>query len=464
MSINYLSSIDDKKIVLTNFLRRKMSSTKYIPISLSQKRFWNLDQIIKGNPVCNLVNAYHIAGYLNLEALEECFHEIIKRHETLRTTFDVIEENLMQIIFEDYDFKLLVTDLENLTSEEKNIEVMRIIEKESSFCFNLIYGPLFRVNVIKLSQEEYVLLTNVHHISSDGWSISVLRKELSVLYKNFILRTLEALPSLKTSYTEYSLWQNKLMNSAKGKAELSFWTKRLKNIVPLTDHFVDMPRNKETKHIGKRLHLQLSDELYSTLKLFSIDKNCTLFLTMLSILKVLLYLESNTTDIIIGIPIYNRSYVEAENLIGCFSDFLLIRTIFDENITFLDLLNIVRNEYLQSVSNADLPIEYLANKLQFKSDHRHISMFQVDFNMLNFDTIELELHNLSVSRIEFDRHTIIFDLIFYALETGNNLNITLNYNIDLFKAETIKKILYGYEILAKKIMASPSLKLVELSI
>ncbi|OYD97754.1 non-ribosomal peptide synthetase [Nostoc sp. 'Peltigera membranacea cyanobiont' 210A] len=455
------------------------------PTSFAQQRLWFLDQLAPGIPFYNVSTALHLTGSLNFSALKQTFNEIVRRHETLRTRFVMVEQQLVQAIPAEscanapsLTIPLPLIDLRNFDSPERDTRVQQIVTQEAQHPFNLTTGPLLRVKLLQLDEAEYLLLLNLHHIVADGWSIGVLIKELGVLYKalagdkrclttSYSVSTL--LPELPIQYADFAQWQREWLQgvAANGtsplQSQLVYWQKQL-NGISVLNLPTDRLRPAVPSYRGAKQFLELPHTLTQALEALSSQEGVTLFMTMLAAFQTLLYRYTQQEDIAVGSPIANRNRSELEGLIGFFVNSLVLRTDFSGNLTFRELLNRVREVTLGAYSHQDLPFEKLVEELHPERDLSYHPFFQVVFSLQNTPIETLELPGLTLSLFEFDSKTAKLDLEFHLWQDLESLKGQMVYSTDLFDDKTITRMLGHFQTLLESIVANPEQRISDLSL
>ncbi|MDZ7955197.1 amino acid adenylation domain-containing protein [Nostoc sp. DedQUE09] len=468
----YSSLTDDEEL---NFSEE--AEVFVFPTSFAQQRLWFLDQLAPGNPFYNVSTALHLTGSLNFTALKQTFNEIVRRHETLRTRFVMVQQPV-QAIAPSLTIPLPLIDLRNFDSPERNTRVQQIVTQEAQHPFNLTTGPLLRVKLLQLDEAEYLLLLNLHHIVADGWSIGVLIKELGVLYKalaedkrclttSYSVSTL--LPELPIQYADFAQWQREWLQkvTANGtsplQSQLVYWQKQL-NRISVLNLPTDRLRPAVPSYRGAKQFLELPHSLTQALEALSYQEGVTLFMTMLAAFQTLLYRYTQQEDIAVGSPIANRNRSELEGLIGFFVNSLVLRTDFSGNPTFRELLNRVREVTLGAYAHQDLPFEKLVEELHPERDLSHHPLFQVVFSLQNTPIEALDLPGLKLSLFEFDSKTAKFDLEFHVWQDLETLKGQVVYSTDLFDQSTITRMLGHFQTLLESIVANPEQQISDLSL
>ena len=445
-----------------------------LPLSFAQQRLWFLDQLEPGSPVYNVPAAIRLKGPLNVSALERALGEVLRRHEALRTTFSNVKGKPVQVISPAPPPApaLSVVDLRGLPETERGARVLSLATKEARQTFDLARSPLLRSTLMRLSEEDHVLLLVTHHIACDGWSIGVLFRELATLYTAFT--TGEAIPiaPLPIQYADFARWQRQWLQGEVLEEQLSYWKQRLAGAPAVLELPTDRSRPAVQTFKGARQSIVLPKGLSESLKALSQREGVTLFMTLLAAFKTLLYRYTGQEDIVVGSPMAGRNRAEIERLIGFFVNNLVLRTNLSGEPTFRELLRRVREVALGAYAHQDVPFEKLVEELQPERDLGRSPLFQVSFNLLNYVDERLEIPGLSISPLKVDNGTTKFDLTLFMVEGAEGLRGWLEYNeglsgwveyrTDLFEAATITRMLGHLETLLEGIIADPDQRLSEL--
>src|SRR5215217_18556 len=430
-------------------LRRTQSGPARL--SFSQQRLWFLDQLEPESPLYNIHVAVNVSGSLNVHVLHQSIGEILRRHEVLRTTFAVIDGRPVQVIDRTTTFKMPVSDMQGRDVSQLSTWA----EEEARRAFNLTKGPLLRAKLLRLGENEHVLLLTMHHIVSDGWSMGVFVRELAALYEAYMAGRPSPLQELPIQYTDFAAWQRDWLQNEKLEEQLSYWKAQLADAPPLLELPTDRPRPPVQTHKGAHKDLTLSETLTRSLKDLTRREGVTLFMTLLAAFSTLLYRYSGQCDILVGTPIANRNRAETESLIGFFINTLILRTRFSEQMTFRALLGQVRETALEAYAHQDLPFEKLVEELQPERTLSHSPLFQVMFHLQNAVTESLSLSGLSMSPLEVETQTAKYDLLLTMAETEEGLAGRLNYNTDLFDAGTVTRMAKHFERLLEAAVSDP---------
>lgn len=439
-----------------------MSDEVYVfPLSSAQQRLWFLDRIAPGNPFYNIPLAIPIRANLNVRALEQALDAIVARHESLRTTFRVINGEPCQLINPSLVFKLPVTDLRSLPQPERETRTIELATEEARKPFDLERGPLLRGNLITRGWADHVLLLSMHHIVSDGWSMGVLAEELTTLYQSFSLGLPVNLPELPIQYADFAVWQREWLQGEVFEQQLEYWRKQLAGL-PALEIPTDRPRPSILTYQGSSHPVELSATLSAEVRRFAQTHSATPFMVLFAAFAVLLHRYSGQDDIVIGIPVANRNRAELEGLIGFFVNSLVLRVDLSGNPTFAELVSRVREVALGAYAHQDLPFEKLVEELQPPRDPSRNPLFQVTFQLVNTPTLRNATADKS-SELQVQRGSAIFDIAFTLLDTENLFSGVLEYSTDLFDGATIARIERHFRQLLENALASPDLNLPLLS-
>jgi amino acid adenylation domain-containing protein len=429
--------------------------TRTAPLSFAQQRLWFLDQYEPENNLYNIPAAIRLKGALNVIALERSLSEILRRHEALRTTFSIVDDRPAQVINEAPDFRLSVIELPEFSAEEKKKTAAGFAAEEALKPFNFSEGPLLRVKLLRLAENDHVLLITMHHIISDGWSIKILIRELGALYDAYTNGQPAALPELPMQYADFAAWQRKWLQGERLEQQLSYWREQLAGSLPLLELPTDRPRPNFKTYNGADVHLNFSRSLSEELTHLGRREGATLFMTLLSAFCALLHRYTNQEDILVGTPIANRNRAETESLIGFFVNTLVLRVRLSDAMTFRELLRQIRETALEAYAHQDLPFEKLVEELQPERTLSHSPLFQVMFHLQNAVTETLDLSGLSASQLEVETQTAKFDLSLSMAESKAGLVGTLNYNTDLFDAASVERMARHFERLLDAVVSNP---------
>ncbi len=426
-----------------------------LPLSFAQQRLWFLDQFEPGSCAYNMPFAIRLKGELKAAALEQSLREIIQRHEVLRTAFVTHNDEPIQIITPMTSFVLPVEDLTAVAEEQREAEVRKRAQAEALCPFDLATGPLMRARLVKLDADEHVLLLTLHHIASDGWSMGVLFRELSALYKAFSQGEASPLPPLKLQYADYAVWQRGWLRGEVLDSQLRYWKQQLEGAPQVLELPTDGRRPTVQTFRGERRSLTLSPELSEKLKKLSRAEGVTLFMTLLAAFQTLLYRYSGQEDLVVGTPIANRTRTEMEGLIGFFVNTLVLRTDLSGDPSFQELLRRVRSTCLDAYTHQDLPFEKLVEELQPERNLNRTPLFQVMLNLINVSDDSFELAGLGVEHIRRAEVIPKFDLELYVAPNEEGMRLNLVFNTDLFDTDRMDEMLEQFKHLVEQIVEAP---------
>ena len=431
------------------------------PLSSTQEGLWFIHRFEPDSPAYNIFAAARLVGELDLTALQASVNEIVRRHETLRTAFEEMDELPVQVIARDVELPIAMLDHSDWNESETESNIVSLAIEESRRPFDLTRQPLLRVSLVKLAAEEHVLLLTMHHIISDGWSVGILLQEMATLYEVYTQSRPSPLPELPIQYADFAVWQREWMRGQAFKSQLAYWRRQLANAPSVVAFPTDKARPAVLSQRGAREYLILPAQLYERLKELSRAEGVTLYVTLLAGYMTLLRRYTGLEDVVVGSPIAGRSRIETEGLIGFFANTFVIRANLSGNPTFRELIGRVRDVTLQAYSNQDVPFDKVVEELRPKRRLSHSSLFQLSFSLqTTFD--RLQVPGLTLSRIPIDNGTAMFELVLNMQETEQGLGGTLEYNTDLFRADTVKRLLHNYELLVAAAVAHPESSLDEI--
>ncbi|MDJ0572741.1 MAG: condensation domain-containing protein, partial [Pleurocapsa sp. MO_192.B19] len=419
-----------------------------LPLSPAQGRLWYLDRLNERNASYNMFLAVEMQGELAVSVLERALAEIVRRHEVLRTRFELVDDVPVQIIEPTVKVKISVEDCQAT-------EVQRLAQLSASVPFAIDTCPLLRVKLLRLSNSSHVLLLTVHHIISDGWSMGLLIQELSTLYQAFLAEKPSPLPELPIQYADFALWQQQRSRGDAYQAQIDYWKKQLADAPPLLELPTDKVRPPVQTFRGATRKFYLDRDLSEKLKTLSQKSGSTLFMTFLAVFVALLSRWSNRDDILVGTPIARRNREQIEDLIGFFVNTLVLRVDLTGNTSFLELLDRVRQVSLDAFDRQDVPFDRVVEAIKPERNLSYSPLFQVMFAWQNAPMGTLELPGLTLSTLEIDSETAKFDLTLAMAETPEGLRGWWEYNTDLFEAETIARLDAHFQTLLAAIVATP---------
>lgn len=424
------------------------------PTSFAQQRLWVLDQLQPGDPTYNIAVAVRLRGPLDVTALAESLNEVVQRHESLRTTFTAPDGEPVQVVSRSLDLPLPVMNLRAVPEADREAELEVLMAVEAQRPFDLAHGPLLRAVLIQLDERDHVLLLTMHHIISDGWSISVLISEVASLYESFVTFKPVTLPEPAIQYADFSAWQREWLQGDVLATQLNYWRQKLAAAAAI-ELPADRPRPPIRTFRGASESLLLSESVSESIRLLSRRERVTLFMVLLAAFKVLLHRYTGQDDIVVGSPIAGRNRAETKDVIGFFLNTLVLRTDLSGNLTFRELLERVRETTVDAYTNQDVPFEKLLEELNPERDLSRTPLFQIFFNMLNLPSQDVQLPGLKVEFLTPPEVGAKFDLTLYVRELNQQLEFQAVYNSDLYVPERINEMLRQLAHLLSQAAAHP---------
>jgi amino acid adenylation domain-containing protein len=438
--------------------------TGELPLSFAQQRLWFLEQLEPGLPTYHIPLAMRLEGTLDASALEHSIQELVRRHESLRTTFRPTGTEAVQVIHSNASLSLPLVDLSTLPQSQQEGEVRRLAEEEAQRAFDLIHGPLLRVKLLKLGETQHVLVLTMHHIVSDGWSMGVLIKEVAALYQAFALGQPSPLPELSLQYADYAAWQRNWLRGEALETQLAYWRQQLAQAPQVLELPTDRPRPPVQSHRGANLPVRLPPELSRAITTLGQREGATPFMVLLAAFQAVLSRYSGQRDISVGSPIAGRTHADTEGLIGFFVNTLVLRTRLEGNPSFRELLGRVRQVALGAYAHQDLPFEKLVEELKPQRSLSYSPLFQVMLVLQNTPVSvmagsEGSRPSLEMHPLEVEGQTAKFDLTLSLSETPEGLIGSLQYNTDLFESATAARLLGHLQVLLEAATTNPELSL-----
>ena len=424
-----------------------------LPVSQAQARIWYMHQLAPESSAYNIATPMRFTGVFNKEALTRSLEQVFQRHESFRTIFRNKDGEPVQIISEALTLQMPESDLRAIPEDCRMDEAKRILREEARRPFDLEQGPLIRVMLIRLADEDHVFSLNMHHVISDQWSLGVVAKEVTVLYNGYCQSSSPSLAGSESQYADFALWQNQRLSPERINGQLQYWKMRLADLEPLVLP-ADRPRPAVQTFHGAYQSLDISTAFLERVRKQAAQENATLYMFFLAAFNVLLSRYSGQHDIAIGSPVANRNRVEWEGVVGTFINLLVIRTDLSGNPSFRQILQRVRDVVLDAFSNADLPFESLVKELQCGRDSSRSPLIQVLFNFQSVPMKKLDLHGLSWMPFEIDQAAAQFDLS-VTVDPEVTRKIVIVYNTDLYDADTITRMLQHYQKLLENLAADP---------
>jgi amino acid adenylation domain-containing protein len=427
-------------------------------LSFAQQRLWFLNQFEGNNSATyNMPAALQLSGQLDVEALQQSLHWMLERHASLRTCFPIQGGKAQVRILELEGIEVLkIHDLRELTPEWQSKEIQNRANRHAIEPFDLAQGPLFKADLLLLNEQQSVLLVNMHHIISDGWSIGVFIRDWQHAYTAFAQGEQPSLPPLSIQYSDYAAWQRDWLQGDVLQQQVDYWHEQLKGAPELLELPTDKPRPHQQSYQGAYYAHSLSATLTKKVTALSQQQGVSLFMTLLSTFYILLSRYSRLNDLCVGTPIANRTHSQTEDIIGFFVNTLVLRSQVKPEQSVIELLLETRQTCLAAYAHQDIPFEMLVEQLQPSRSLSHSPLFQVMFVLQNNEPAKLTLPNLNISTLESDYPIAKFDLTLNVEEQDGELHCLWEYATDLFYAQTIERMAEHFEILLTTIIDNPA--------
>mgnify|MGYP005834128821 CR=1 FL=1 len=422
---------------------------EYYPLSSAQKRLYILNQLEGGGTSYNMPAVMVVEGAVDRERLENAFKQLVKRHDTLRTSFEIIDGEPVQRVHRDIDLKLTCME-----TDEGNIHsaIEEFIEP-----FDLSEAPLLRVGLVKVSEDKHILLFDMHHIISDGTSMNILIKEFIHLYSG------QELPELRIQYKDFSAWQNEMFKSVAIKKQEEYWLNTFNGELPVLNMPTDYPRPAVQSFEGDNISFGLDSEAAKELNKLASETGSTLYMVLLAAYNVLLSKYTGQEDIIVGSPVAGRLHTDLDSIIGMFVNTLAMRNYPESKKTFKEFLTEVRDNALKAYENQDYQFEELVEKLDIIRDMSRNPVFDTMFVMQNTGNVELNIGGLKCTPYEFENRTAKFDLTLSAIENEAGIDLNLQYCSKLYNRETAQRLTGHFVNILKEILKNPEVSLAEVA-
>lgn len=437
------------------------------PLSFSQQQLFFLDQLESGSVAYNFSIAVRLKGMLNIAVLEKSINEIIRRHESLRTEFIIVNSEPIQQVLPELSLSITVEDLSGPSLPEDKNQLATLLNREARTSFNLAECPLLRIRLFRLSkiaqgEQEHVLLITMPHIITDGWSAAVLYRELTTLYEAYVQGRPSPLPELPIQYADFSYWQRQQLQPDALAKMFSFWEGHLSGSVSDFELPTDRIRPAVQTYNGNDYNFFLSKELTENLNQLCRRRKVTLFALLLAAFNVLLHRSTGENHIYVGTPVANRSHAEIEGLIGFFVNVLVLHADLSGNPKFTALLDKTHETMLDTQPYQEYPFELLVKKLKPVRDPSSNPLFQVMFVLHNVPFDSIRVTGLEITPFPIENNISKFDLTLHVTEEPDGLRTSFEYNVELFDENTIVRMGNHLRVLLEHIAASPETRISEL--
>ena len=428
----------------------RIEEREYYPVSSAQKRLFIINQIEDENTAYNVPAAMMIEGKLDKGRFEEVFKQLIERHETLRTSFKLVNGEPVQIVHKSVDF-----EINCIQSEECNIKE---IIGEFIRPFDLRKAPLLRLSLISLSDYRHILLYDMHHIISDGTSMGILIWEFVDLYEG------KKLPELRIQYKDFSAWQNGLFDTGVIKKQEEYWLNIFSGEIPVLDMPTDYPRPSIQSFEGDSISFKVDKEMAERLIMLASETGTTLYMVLLAAYNILLSKYSGQEDIIVGSPVAGRQHADLENVIGMFVNTLAMRNYPEHHKKFKEFLEELKENSLKAYENQEYQFEELVDNLVIVRDLSRNPLFDTMFALQNMDNRATGITELKFTPYEYENRIAKFDLSLTAVEERDGIGINIEYSTKLFKKETIERMAGHFVNILGQTVENPDIMLSEIDI
>jgi amino acid adenylation domain-containing protein/non-ribosomal peptide synthase protein (TIGR01720 family) len=446
---------------------RRVDRSVPLPLSYQQERMWVLDQLEPGNPFYNVSAAQRFTGALDLELADRALKEVVRRHEVLRTGYRVIDGRPMQVVHPDALPDLRVHDLRGFPAEGREEEAMRVAEAEGSVPQDLTKPPLARLLLVRMADEDQILVSTFHHIAVDGWSGGIFFMEWRLIYAALVSGQPIPLPELPVQYGDYAVWQREYMSGERLAKQVAHWQEHLAGVPAVLELPSDRPRPPFRTYNGGYYKPYVSPQLKARLEELGQREGVTLFILMLSVYYAQLFRYTGQEDLVIGTVEANRQREETEPLVGFFINTLALRASLRGDPTFTELFRQVRDMALDAYANADLPLEKLLESLHLERDLSRNPLLQIMFGLerpaLNLFSQESEW-DTGLERAAWGGHGLVdtgttkFDLTYLLKDNVDHVSGVLEYNSDLFDLATIARLWQNYHHMLEQVAGDPGLR------
>ncbi|MET0399063.1 MAG: non-ribosomal peptide synthase/polyketide synthase, partial [Longimicrobiaceae bacterium] len=427
-----------------------------LPLSFAQQRLWFVEQVEPGTASYTIPVPMRLRGPVDAAVLGRALDEVVRRHEALRTVFAGVGGEPVQVVRPASRGVLAEVELGALPAEAAGREAQRLSDAENLRPFDLERGPLLRATLVRVAPEDAALLLSMHHVVSDGWSMGVLTRELSVLYGAYSRGEPSPLPELPFQYADFAAWQRGWLSGEALERQLAWWKAQLAGAPPLLELPTDRPRTATPDVRGGVRSFSLPAGTVRALRELSRREGATLFMTLLAAWQLLLSRHAGQEDVVVGSPIAGRTHLELEGLIGFFVNTLALRTDLSGDPTFAELLARVRETTLGAYAHQDVPFEKLVEELEVPRSLAHSPLFQAVLSLQNVDRMEARVGEAVVEPMGSGAVTVRFDLTLALREEGEEIRGALTYRSELWDGDTVGRMLDHLRRLLEQVAADPA--------
>ena len=461
----------EKRALLKQLLRKKAERSKSVfPLSYNQQGIWFLYQLAPQSTIYNVTFSARICSDLDIAALRGAFQALIDRHPSLRTTFFLAAGSPVQQVHQHREVHFAQTDAAAWSDDE----LKAALAEDAYRPFDLEQGPVLRVSLFTRSASEHVLLLTIHHIVIDFWSLALILNELNVLYPAHKAGVPAALPQLGLQYTDYLRWQNEMLAGPQGEKLWGYWSRQLAGPLPVLNLPTDRPRPPIQTYRGAAHDFSLNDELSGLLKKLARSNGATLYMVLLAAFEVMLYCLTGQQDLLVASPVVGRNRAEFENIVGLFTNPVMLRADLSGNPTFRTLLGRVRQTVLSALEHQDYPTLLLVQRFRPPRDLSRPPLAQVMFVLdkphrlaeegapafvLGETGLRMNPGGLALESFPLERRAATLDLVMLVIETASALSVSIRYNSDLFDPATVARMAVSFETLLRGITTEPEVGL-----
>ncbi|WP_244613353.1 condensation domain-containing protein, partial [Modicisalibacter radicis] len=426
--------------------------------SYAQRRQWFLWRLDPDSSAYHITGALTLTGALSPAALRDSFDALVARHESLRTLFrDDGDGEVLQVVQAQGEVVLQEIDLTRMTEAEREAALDERVTRLCHAPFDLERGPLLRIGLLRLAEDEHLLVVVMHHIVSDGWSMQLIIDEFAAEYRARVTGESQPLPALPIQYADYAVWQRQWMEAGEKARQLAYWRAELGEEHPVLQLPTDRPRRHDGRYRAARHRVELPAPLVTGLKRRAKEQGATLFMALLTGFQALLYRYTGQEEIRVGVPVANRHRVETERVVGLFVNTQVLRNSLQGRSSLAEALVQGKRAALEAQAHQDLPFEQLVEALQPERSLTHTPLFQMMFNHQRQD--HGALHNLPELALEIwplERRTAQFELTLDTVEREDGrIEATFTYADELFEAATIERLAGHYLTLLHALAESP---------
>ncbi|MFJ9304084.1 hypothetical protein COF04_29580 [Bacillus toyonensis] len=452
-----IEEIKERRKLNQTLLESQTGGTEAFLTSISQNGIWFMDQFLSGKALYNVPWKFKVSGNLNVGVLKKALNKVVNRHPPLRSTFDLINEQVVMIVNKSMSIPLNIIDLTNLQGPDLQIELEKYMELEAGRTFDLKSGPLLRTYVIKTAEFEHIIMFNVHHIIFDGWSLDIFMKELGIYYTAILEQQNVVLPDLEYNYFDYALWQKESLQNKEMKDGIAYWDSKLRG----SDHYLKLGDRKENSnqlsYTGKTIRYNLGYDLQNEIKKYSKESKTTMYIILLSAFKILLYGYTKQSDLSVGVPTAGGRIVKQfDQLIGYFVNTIILRSEIKEEMKFSEFLKQVNQTALDGYKYQEVPLDIIIQKVKPKRKKGKNPLFQVDL-LLEEDPLEnVSFKGLNIYEFDdVDTGFSKFDLTWMLKQRKDGLYLNVNYNSDLISKERVYLMINRFSHILEVIMKNP---------